>query len=574
MTSTIEPTSAQAAQRAVAELREHAAEWANWSVEEKVVMLRELVSRADDQAAWWVETAAKGKQLEPGSVWVAEEWVSGPWAFIEWCQAAIETLNAIREGQLPHWPPVRASSRGIAIVRVFPASRWDAILLNGVSAEVHMQEGVTPQNLGDHVGAFYAQEDPPGTVAVVLGAGNITSIAVLDSIYRLFVMGHVVMLKMNPVNEWMGPVFESILEPLVARGWLRFAYGGAEIGKLLTTHELVDEIHLTGSEHTYDAIVFGVGPEGQRRKASNEPLNTKPVTAELGGVGPSIVVPGGAWTAQDIRFQAENIVTQKLHNSGHNCVAAQVLVVPDEWALTDELLDAIEAVMRELPPRAAWYPGADTRQSDAAARHTDHVLIPNGDVPRTILCNVPADEDHFAFQEEFFGVVLAVTRLPGATPAEFWSNAVAFANDRLRGTLGATVTIHPSVRGDLGEAFDRGIEELRYGAIGVNIWNAAAYLLARGAWGAYPGHQPTDIQSGVGTVHNAFMFDKPAKTVVTGPFAPMPRAWKTGDFHLAPKPLWFVTNKTAHITARRVTHFAARPSFAGLPGIFAAALRG
>lgn len=170
--------------------------------------------------------------------------------------------------------------------------------------------------------------------------------------------------------------------------------------------------------------------------------------------------------------------------------------------------------------------------------------------------------------------MLAVTRLPGGTPADFWKNAVKFANERLRGTLGCSITVHPDVKASLGERFEAGIDDLRYGAIGVNIWNGAAFLLPRAAWGAYPGHEPADIQSGVGFVHNAYMFDRPAKTVVTAPFEPMQRSWKAGRFHMSPKPLWFVTNKTAHITAERVTHFSARPSIAQLPGIFAAALRG
>lgn len=574
MTKKIEPTTSEAAESAIGDLSKHAAGWAKLPIVEKASLVRQLTARAGAIAQRWVEVAAGGKRLDPDSVWVAEEWVSGPWAFIEWCQAATETLDALARGEAPNLPGVRRTERGTAAVRVFPANVWDSLLLNGVTAEVYMQDGVTPENLYEHMASFYSDPDPPGVVAVVLGAGNITSIAPLDATYRLFVMGHVVMLKMNPVNEWMGPVFEELFAPLIERGWMRLAYGGAEVGKLLTTHELVDEIHLTGSDHTYDAIVFGTGTEGAARKARNEPLNQKPVTAELGGVGPTIVLPGGAWTKADLRFHAENLVTQKLHNSGHNCVAAQVLVVPAQWELTDVLLDEIEAVMRELPPRVAWYPGAGERQADAVARHTDHVVVPNGDVPRTILRDVSPDDDHFAFREEFFGVVLAVTRLPGATPAQFWSNAVRFANERLRGTLGATITVHPTVKRQLGAAFDKGIEDLRYGAIGVNIWNAAAYLLPRGAWGAYPGHEPVDIQSGVGTVHNAYMFDKPAKTVVTGPFAPMPRAWRSGELHIAPKPLWFVTNKTANITARKVTHFAANPSLAALPGIFAAALRG
>jgi hypothetical protein len=61
---------------------------------------------------------------------------------------------------------------------------------------------------------------------------------------------------------------------------------------------------------------------------------------------------------------------------------------------------------------------------------------------------------------------------------------------------------------------------------------------------------------------------------VYGPFRPLPRSILTGQFSLTPKPAWFVTNRTAATTGRRLTAFAARPRWAALLGIFASALRG
>src|SRR5260221_3224460 len=49
------------------------------------------------------------------------------------------------------------------------------------------------------------------------------------------------------------------------------------------------------------------------------------------------------------------------------------------------------------------------------------------------------------------------------------------------------------------------VEDLRYGAIGLNVWNAVAFLLAQATWGAYPGHTLDDIQSGIGVVRNSFL---------------------------------------------------------------------
>ncbi len=75
-------------------------------------------------------------------------------------------------------------------------------------------------------------------------------------------------------------------------------------------------------------------------------------------------------------------------------------------------------------------------------------------------------------------------------------------------------------------------------------------------------------------VHNALMFDHPEKVVVTGPFFLSHRSWRGGGLNLAPRPPWFVTNRTALTTARRLTAHATDGSPRRLPGIIASALLG
>jgi len=364
-----------------------------------------------------------------------------------------------------------------------------------------------------------------------------------------------------------------VFAPFVTGGYLRVVRGGADVGEYLTRHDGIDEIHITGSGRTHDAIVFGSGDDGLARKQRGAPVLDKPITSELGGVGPTIVVPG-PWSRADIAFQAQNVVSMKLHNAGCNCVAAQVLVLPREWELRDAFLDEVRRLMQELPQRTAYYPGASDRQQAAVGAHPDAEQFA-GDVPRTLITGLdPEAEGEHCYSSEFFGPVLAVTSLEGSDAAGFLGRAVDFCNRRLDGTLGATVLVHPRTERELGEKFDHALSELRYGAIGVNIWNAAAFLLAQACWGAYPGHTLSDIQSGIGVVHNSFLFDKPEKTVARGSFYPYPRSWLHGDFSLLPQPPWFVTNRTAHITARRISQFAVDPGWRHVPGIFVAALRG
>ena len=174
-----------------------------------------------------------------------------------------------------------------------------------------------------------------------------------------------------------------------------------EIGKQLCNHPLVDEIHITGSDRTFNAIVAGGV--------------TKPITAELGNVSPTIVVPG-PWTDADFRFQAEQIVTQKLHNDGFNCIASQVLVLPRDWDGTPKLIAQIEAVMREVLDRPAYYPGASERCERLATGHESerYGRSDQGYTPRTIV-RVDASSEDPNFEIEAFASVLAVTTLPGDT---------------------------------------------------------------------------------------------------------------------------------------------------------------
>lgn len=564
---------------ALADLAAHKTEWARLPIPEKVGLLDRLRQRADAAAGRWVTAASRAKGLPEGSPLRGEEWASGPWALLSYLAPLGRTLEAAHAGTLHRLleGKVRQRPDGQTVVRVLPDGLYDHLLFSGTEVEVWMEPGVTPESLPRTMATFYDDPAPEGAVALVLGAGNIASIPPLDVLYKLYAEGQVCLLKMNPVNSYLGPVFEEVFAEFVEAGYLRFAYGGADVGATLTRHSLVDEIHVTGSARTHDAIVYGTGPEGEARKRRDEPEIAKRVTSELGGVSPCLVVPGD-WSEPDLDFQAEHVATQKMHNGGFNCIASQVLVLPEAWPQRDAFVHAVRRVLRELPDRPAYYPGAEGRVGAAreAYAETAERLGPTG--ARTLVTNVPPDADGHAFAEEFFGPALAVTSLPGGDadedPGDWLDRAVDVCNDQLAGTLGMTILVHPRTLRHLGDRFWDAVGRLRYGTVGVNVWSGVGFLIAQASWGAFPGHERHDIQSGSGVVHNAYLFDRPQKTVVQGPFAPFPRSLLLGETHTAPKPVWFVTNETAETTARRLTHFTANPSPLGLPGIFASALRG
>jgi aldehyde dehydrogenase (NAD(P)+) len=553
-------------------LDRHKTRWAQLPIRDKVQYLLEVRDLAVRHADAWVAAGAAMKGLPEESPLVgAEEWLGGPYPTISWLTDVMDTLRAIEAGTDPlAGCDVRTNDRGQAVVRVLPHAWYDRLLLNGMTLDVWLEPGVAEERARETIGGFYQQQDPPGRVTLVLGAGNVSAIPILDALYALVADGDVVVLKMNPVNECYAPVFEQILEPLIRDGYVSVVTGDADVGETLVTHELVSAIHLTGSERTYNAIIYGPGRAGQRRQAQGKPRHAKPVRAELGGAGPTIVAPG-RWTAADIRYQAEHIATQKLHSSGHTCVASQVLVLPSEWDQREEFLDALRTALASSPERRPFYPGADERREQFLAEHPGAEAL-SGD--RALLADVDPEAEHPAFREEFFGPIVVTVALPGHDPGEFLRNAVKFANDRLHGNLGANIIVHPDTAEQHRAALDDAVAELRYGCVGVNAWSAFVFLASRGAWGAFPGNTAADIQSGTGVVHNALLFDRPQKNVVTAPFRPFPRSIRHGHTSIAVKPPWFLSNATATSTARQLTMFAADPAPHRLPGLFAAALRG
>lgn len=526
------------------------AAWARLPLERKMAMLESVKRNVYAVAPQWVSEAARAKGLRSGSPLAGEEWISGPWAVLYALNRYLRTLGGLSKRGEPPLPRMRQGVGGRVVLNVFPHDLYDRLLLNGISAEVVMQPGLSAGDVRERAAAFYRLRNPTGRVAAVLGAGNISSIAPLDVLYKMLAHGSVCMLKLNPVNEYLGPVFERALAPLADAGFLRFAYGGADVGAYLCSHELVEEIHITGSERTHNAIVTQAGP-GKR------------ITSELGNVSPTIVLPG-PWTASDIAFQAQNIATQKAHNAGFNCIASQVLVLPRDWEDSAKLHDAVAGVFDEIEQRPEYYPGARERRERLAGAQSPL---------RSIVHVSPEETAHPAFTTEAFCGVLACVEMPGGVE-QYLRDAVDFANTRLHGTLGVNLVAHPATLKRYGPAIENAIAELRYGCVAVNAWTGVGYFINETPWGAYPGHTLDDVQSGIGVVHNAYFLEGTEKSVVRAPFAPFPRSFGNGEYTLLPKPPWFVTNSRQAEIGRDLCDFEIRRSPAAALRIASAAMRG
>ncbi|MEO0743568.1 MAG: aldehyde dehydrogenase, partial [Bacteroidota bacterium] len=267
----------------VAGLRDKATDWLAVPLARKIAYVQSMIEGVAVVAPRMVAAAVEAKGMEPGDPRAAEDWISGPVIILRTLRilkATMEQIDATgRVGIEAH--QVHTRPDGQLVVDVMPEGAYDRILYNGFTAEVWQQPHVTRLNLDAHTGGVLTKpETAEPAVALVLGAGNVASIGPLDVMTKLFHEGQVCLLKWNPVNDYLGPLFAEAFADLIRDGFLQMTYGGADVGAYLVEHPGIDEIHITGSARTHDVIVFGPGEEGAKRKAENRPRLQKRITSE------------------------------------------------------------------------------------------------------------------------------------------------------------------------------------------------------------------------------------------------------------------------------------------------------
>lgn len=553
---------------AVATVRSHKDAWVTTSIRERIDILDKLIHRIAGVAEPWVAKCCQAKGIGIDQPAAIEEWVGGPYLVLHNLRLLRQSLRDIEQYGHPKIPgPVTVRPNGQVVAQVFPQNIYDRIMYPGITAEVWMEPGTTLEQLPDTQATAYQHKDHPGKVTLVLGAGNYSCLGPTDFCYKLFVEDQVVVYKTNPINAYLDPLFEEAFGVLIERGFLRLIAGGAAEGAYLAHHPSVEEIHLTGSDTTFEAIVFGPGSTGARRKAQRQPLLSKRVTGELGNVSPVIVVPD-RWRERDLNYHAQQLASMLINNAGFNCLTARVIVDHAGWSQREALLDRLRDQLTRTPLRQAYYVGARERYHTFLAAHPGAEKFGasfDGKLPWTLVAGLDPNHGHdICFTTEAFCSVFAETPIEAATVPAYIDRAVEFVNTRLWGTLNATLIVQPTSLQDpaTAAAVERAIENLRYGTVAINQWAVVGYGLVVPTWGGFPGHDIYDVQSGIGVVHNTLMFSRPQKSIIRAPFT------------MKPTPIWFTTHRTGHELGPKLINFEASPSPWQLPSILWSALRG
>ncbi len=521
--------------RFITTLRTNSKEFNSISNVQLASMLEETISNIKEVAFFWATICSdnKGTTKTPAE---GEEWLGGPFASVLATQYYITSLT--NEDDLSE----KKFNDEENSYKVFPNNFIERLTFPFIEAKVYFNKSMSFDDINRYRG-FSKRYDFDPSITLVLGAGNFSSIPYLDVLYHLITRKSVILLKLNPVNEYLKPVFEKVFQNFIERGYIIVTTGNIDESKYMATHPGINHIHLTGSDKTYEDIVYGreLTLKEKKSKAISK-VNNKAITSELGNVTPIIIHPG-KWSTSDIKYQARKIVTAKLNNNGFNCIAAQVVVLPDGWGQTDTLIKFVKHYMNKAKDRKAYYPESIERleklEKDKGYERVNALSCVTPHLTREIKSYSKYEID------EVWSTTIYFKKIEYSTNEEFANNAIDYCNDELWGNLGVSVIIKDHERKFNKHITNLYIDKLNYGTVAINEWAAIGYIIPQLPWGGYPGNRDNDVQSGQSVVHNSMLFESPLKGVVNTKF----RISRLID------PPWFVFNKKGRRLFRNLTYY-------------------
>jgi acyl-CoA reductase-like NAD-dependent aldehyde dehydrogenase len=289
-------------------------------------------------------------------------------------------------------------------------------------------------------------------------------------------------------------------------------------------------VHLTGGQAAFDAIVWGASP----RPPSATPRLATPITCELGGVTPWIVVPG-RYSAAELASQADAVAASILNNTSFNCIATKCVITCGSWDQRDEFLALVARRLGGARPRPAWYPGAVAAWETV----TGQPAPPDGTLPWTFRTGLDPAADPRWLEREWFVPVAVEVPLAAAEIEAFCTQATGLTR-RLPGSLAASVTMPGSLGVADARRVELMIEHLEYGTVAVNTWSALGYAFGSVPWGGYPGATLAEPRSGIGWVHDPLCLPLVHNSILRAPLL------------LRPTPPWFPWHRHGAALARGV----------------------
>jgi len=409
-------------------------------------------------------------------------------------------------------PPSTAKMGNRTTCRVFPLNAGDSRQKPNLTCDVWLQPG-KPASQGAEYRKFVKEG---GNVCLVLGASNMAFLGWIDMLYMAFVDSKVCLIKWPPTHDYISKVFEHVMQPMIERGYTAHGCCDMDVAIHMSSHKTLDSIHMTGGQTTYDAI----------RKSFH-----KEFTCELGAVSPYIVCPGDEWTDEQVEAHADHLAWGIHMNQSAICFSPKLLIVSKNWAKKDLFIESTKKFLANSLAYPCWFPGMEARQKAFLKQYPNAEVRSAKSVPAffnydeekrpkldwIFINDVPNKTGEYALVTEPFAPMLSILEIDDSSVPDFLNQAADLCANKLPGNLAATVIVHSATQEKNSDAVEKILADLEYGTVSLNS-NIVNSYVASGTWGGFPGNTPENPQSGIGFVHNSFMFDFPEKTVARCPF--------------------------------------------------------
>lgn len=395
---------------------------------------------------------------------------------------------------MPAPASIRDLGNGTFEIETFPITPTDQY--TAASQHGYLRVTGTPEQI--------SPLDKPAGVIAVSGAGNYSSS--IETIKAIFFDNKTVIHKAHRLNEASDKVWEKIFAPLVDRKALSFA--GVEYSRDLIQLDGLDAIYFTGSIAVAKNIMA---------------QTDTPLISECGGNNPAIIVPGDhEWTAEEIKNQAELIVSISKGNGGAACGRPQTFITSKHWAQREQFLDAIRAAAANTFAVGTYYPKSSEVREAFINNHPQAEIITTEDnkYPHSDFVFIPdMDQDAYGVKHEAFCQIMGEVALDvPANASDFLPAATAFVNEELLGTLGCMILIDDETRANHEDSYQTALNELNYGGITVNTTPPMVWFNAYLTWGGCKETEETFV-SGFGNFGNALNFENVEKSILVDQFA-------------------------------------------------------
>src|SRR6185369_10943076 len=106
-------------------------------------------------AADSVRAACEAKGIPLGGSLEGEEWGLGPWIVVRHLRLIHESLESLKRTGTTPLGPVARTADGRLTARCVPTNAIDAALFRGVRVDVHLQPGISEEQLAHGRARFY-----------------------------------------------------------------------------------------------------------------------------------------------------------------------------------------------------------------------------------------------------------------------------------------------------------------------------------------------------------------------------------------------------------------------------------